>query len=219
MLYDILTVMICYTLVCQLETINDGFQTLGHSKDKHYNIDDKILLEKDCDVISDLKKIIIDHQNIIKNLNTYYDISRSIMLIQIFISSNSHILIWFILAKKDSIILALYSSNWTLMNMKSKQLILLMMKMNNANQIKMQFTQFRIVNLEMFTNKRPTALKERKALIKKFLWKWFLSKKGTCLLIAAQKNMAFETLNTVTNILQIVQQSNFSNLSDANRLL
>jgi len=36
------------------------------------------------------------------------------------------------------------------MNMKSKKLILLTMKMNNANQKKLKITKTRIVNLEMY---------------------------------------------------------------------
>ncbi|XP_060876929.1 uncharacterized protein LOC132949860 [Metopolophium dirhodum] len=52
--------------------------------------------------------------------------------------------------QKDSIIFALYSSNWTEMDMKCKQLILLTMKLNNANQKKLKFTRTKIVNLEMF---------------------------------------------------------------------
>ncbi|XP_060866633.1 uncharacterized protein LOC132942339 [Metopolophium dirhodum] len=52
--------------------------------------------------------------------------------------------------QKDSIIYALYSSNWTEMDMKSKKLILLTMQLNNANQKKLRYTRTRIVNLEMF---------------------------------------------------------------------
>ncbi|VVC36724.1 Hypothetical protein CINCED_3A012535 [Cinara cedri] len=53
---------------------------------------------------------------------------------------------------KDSIIFALYSSNWTDMDVKTKKLILLAMKMNNANQLKMKFTNTKVVNLEMYSN-------------------------------------------------------------------
>ncbi|KAL4098228.1 hypothetical protein QTP88_022872 [Uroleucon formosanum] len=52
--------------------------------------------------------------------------------------------------QKDSIIFALYSSNWPEMDMKCKKLILLAMKMNNANQKKLKFTRTKIINLEMF---------------------------------------------------------------------
>eukprot|EP00102_Acyrthosiphon_pisum_P022640 XP_016659850.1 PREDICTED: odorant receptor 33a isoform X3 [Acyrthosiphon pisum] len=52
--------------------------------------------------------------------------------------------------QKDSIRYALYSSNWTEMDMKCKKLILLTMQMNNANQKTLRFTRTRIVNLEMF---------------------------------------------------------------------
>ncbi|KAL5239802.1 hypothetical protein ACI65C_007212, partial [Semiaphis heraclei] len=52
--------------------------------------------------------------------------------------------------QKDSVIFALYSSNWTEMDIKCKKLILLTMKMNNANQKKLKLTKTRIVNFEMF---------------------------------------------------------------------
>ncbi|XP_060874665.1 odorant receptor 46a-like [Metopolophium dirhodum] len=52
--------------------------------------------------------------------------------------------------QKDSIVFALYSSNWTEMDMKCKKLILLTMKMNNANHKKLKFTRTKIVSLEMF---------------------------------------------------------------------
>ncbi|XP_060868354.1 uncharacterized protein LOC132943398 [Metopolophium dirhodum] len=52
--------------------------------------------------------------------------------------------------QKDSIVYALYSSNWTEMDMKCKKLILLTMKLNNANQKTLRYTRTRVVNLEMF---------------------------------------------------------------------
>ncbi|XP_022169061.1 odorant receptor 46a-like [Myzus persicae] len=52
--------------------------------------------------------------------------------------------------QKDSIVFALYSSNWTEMDLKCKKLILLAMQLNNANHKKLKFTRTKIVNLEMF---------------------------------------------------------------------
>ncbi|KAL4097258.1 hypothetical protein QTP88_022061 [Uroleucon formosanum] len=52
--------------------------------------------------------------------------------------------------QKDSIIFALYSSNWTEMDIKCKKLILFAMKMNNGDQKKLKFTRTKIINLEMF---------------------------------------------------------------------
>ncbi|XP_060835649.1 odorant receptor 46a-like [Rhopalosiphum padi] len=54
--------------------------------------------------------------------------------------------------KKDSIIFALYSSNWTNMDLKTKKIILFGLIINNANQLKMKFTNTKIVNLEMFSH-------------------------------------------------------------------
>ncbi|KAL4084860.1 hypothetical protein QTP88_027739 [Uroleucon formosanum] len=51
--------------------------------------------------------------------------------------------------QNDSIIFALYSSNWTEMDMKFKKLVLLTMKLNNANNKSLKFTRTKIVNLEM----------------------------------------------------------------------
>ncbi|XP_025205506.1 uncharacterized protein LOC112601867 [Melanaphis sacchari] len=52
--------------------------------------------------------------------------------------------------QKDSIIFSLYSSNWTEMDMKCKKLILLTMRLNNANFKKLKFTTTKIINLEFF---------------------------------------------------------------------
>ncbi|CAI6362883.1 unnamed protein product [Macrosiphum euphorbiae] len=52
--------------------------------------------------------------------------------------------------KKDSITFGLYSSNWTEMDLKLKKLILLTMRMANAQQDKLQFTRTRIINMELF---------------------------------------------------------------------
>ncbi|XP_050433969.1 uncharacterized protein LOC126841496 isoform X4 [Adelges cooleyi] len=54
--------------------------------------------------------------------------------------------------KKDSIIFALYSSNWPEMDGKCKQLVLLTMQMNNANLVKLRITEKKVVNLEFFVS-------------------------------------------------------------------
>ncbi|XP_015376771.1 PREDICTED: uncharacterized protein LOC107171052, partial [Diuraphis noxia] len=124
-------------------------------------------------------------------LKEYCTIFQQVALLQIFITSTSHIIIWFVAAmsfrehdlgdssfilklvavhplisfqlfltcfvfgsiieKKDSIIFALYSSNWTEMDIKCKKLILLAMEINSASRVKLQITNTKIVNLEMFT--------------------------------------------------------------------
>ncbi|XP_060868604.1 uncharacterized protein LOC132943586 [Metopolophium dirhodum] len=50
----------------------------------------------------------------------------------------------------DSLNFALYSGDWTSKSLKYKKMILLAMRMNSANRLKMQVTMTRIVNLEMF---------------------------------------------------------------------
>ncbi|KAL5239807.1 hypothetical protein ACI65C_007217 [Semiaphis heraclei] len=66
--------------------------------------------------------------------------------------------------QKESIIFALYSSNWTEMDMKCKKLILLTMRMNNANKKSLKFTITKIVNLEMFFKVAVAAKKPRRLL-------------------------------------------------------
>ncbi|VVC41125.1 Olfactory receptor, insect [Cinara cedri] len=155
------------------------------------DLNNAVLSKKQVDIFDELQEIITDHQNVIKHVNDCYSLFRSLMLSQIFVASNSHVLVWFFVSliisgaetgdsmmilkvfsilplltfqllmscylcetineKKDAIIFSLYSSNWIDMNIKSKQLILLTMKINNVNTLKIMFTNTKIVNLEMFT--------------------------------------------------------------------
>lgn len=47
-------------------------------------------------------------------------------------------------------IYALNVSDWVVMDIKCKKLLLMAMKMNNANQKKLRFSQLKIINLEFF---------------------------------------------------------------------
>eukprot|EP00102_Acyrthosiphon_pisum_P026807 XP_016664017.1 PREDICTED: uncharacterized protein LOC107885094 [Acyrthosiphon pisum] len=85
-----------------------------------------------------------------RKFELFLTIFERVMLSQIFVSSISLIILGFNLIMKDSIKFALYSSNWTEMDMKCKQLILLTMQLNNANQKKLRFSRTKIVNMEMF---------------------------------------------------------------------
>jgi len=49
---------------------------------------------------------------------------------------------------------ALYSSNWTDLSIKFKKLLLLIMRMNNAENLKMKISMKRMVNMEMFADVR-----------------------------------------------------------------
>ncbi|XP_060834790.1 uncharacterized protein LOC132917852 [Rhopalosiphum padi] len=56
--------------------------------------------------------------------------------------------------QKESMNFALYSSNWTDMNIKFKKLLLFTMRVNNAENLKMKISINRIVNMEMFSDVR-----------------------------------------------------------------
>jgi len=53
---------------------------------------------------------------------------------------------------------ALYSSNWTDMSIKFKKLLLLTMRINNAENLKMKISIKRMVNMEMFADVRTTII-------------------------------------------------------------
>ncbi|XP_060876259.1 odorant receptor 46a-like [Metopolophium dirhodum] len=193
--FDVLMLLVCFAISYQLETISNTIKSLGHeicTMDNMRTSNSIQLKEKHGILYNDLITIMTDHQNVLKKLNDFYNIFRSITLTQIFIASSSHVFIWFIAAmsidegdnadsilsfklfivlplinfqlfmtcslfgtineKKDSIIFALYSSNWTNMDLKSKKMILFNLTINNANQLKMKFTNTKIVNLEMFSH-------------------------------------------------------------------
>ncbi|XP_029348639.1 uncharacterized protein LOC107882930 [Acyrthosiphon pisum] len=196
LIFDVLMVTLCFGMCCQMEIICSAFKSVGHKfvTDPHSPIDDiKNQTSNEHDLIYDeLKTIIMDHQVVMKKYEDFLTIFRRVMLLHIFVSSFTVILLWFtfimsfsnddrfktsdviiirmiceipsilfqiymmcylfgnINDQKDEIIFALYSSNWTEMDMKCKKLILLTMQLNNANQIKLKFTRTKIVNLEMF---------------------------------------------------------------------
>lgn len=54
--------------------------------------------------------------------------------------------------KKDEMNFALYSSNWTPMNIKFKKLLFFAMTMNDSFKINMKLTTKLIINLEMFAS-------------------------------------------------------------------
>lgn len=60
----------------------------------------------------------------------------------------------FILFKIDSMNFAIYSCNWTEMNLQCKKFILLKMNMDNASQMQLKITVEKVVNLEMFLSVR-----------------------------------------------------------------
>ncbi|XP_025207395.1 uncharacterized protein LOC112603161 [Melanaphis sacchari] len=53
--------------------------------------------------------------------------------------------------KKESVNLGIYSCNWTKMDLTFKKILLLTMRINDANQIKMKASEKKIVNLQLFS--------------------------------------------------------------------
>ncbi|XP_060873805.1 uncharacterized protein LOC132947516, partial [Metopolophium dirhodum] len=199
--FDFLLATLCLAVSCQLQMIKASFASVGYKSlsDPHTpiigNKDERKNLSNEHDLIYDeIISIIKDHQAVMKKYYELLIIFKRLMLLQVFYSSISLIVIWVIFImifktedkfiasevttvkmicaiptisyqliivcylfdnlhkQKDSIIFALYSSNWTEMNMKCKKLVLLTMKINNANQKKLKFTRTKIVNLELFYN-------------------------------------------------------------------
>ncbi|XP_060857454.1 uncharacterized protein LOC132935036 isoform X1 [Metopolophium dirhodum] len=199
LLFDLLLVILCFGMSCQLEMICSAYESVGHKslRDQHSSIystdENKNKSSNDHDLIyEELKTIIMDHQVVMKKYEDILAFFQRVILLNIFVSSFTVILLCFtvimsfsnnerfktsdiivkkmmciipsilfqiymvcylfgsIHAQKDSIIFALYSSNWTEMDMKCKKLILLTMILNNANHKKLKFTRTKIVNLEMF---------------------------------------------------------------------
>ncbi|XP_060860110.1 odorant receptor 46a-like [Metopolophium dirhodum] len=200
LVFDMLLVTLCFGMCCQMEMISSAFESVGHKslRDQHSSIDstdeneNKSSNDHDLIYYEELKTIIMDHQVLMKKYEDFLTLFRRVMLLHLFVSSFSVIMlcltvimsfssddrfktsdvivekmicsipsIFFqiymvcylfgsIHAQKDSIIFALYSSNWTEMDMKCKQLILLTMILNNTNHKMLKFTRTKIVNLEMF---------------------------------------------------------------------
>ncbi|XP_026807283.1 odorant receptor 22a-like [Rhopalosiphum maidis] len=54
--------------------------------------------------------------------------------------------------KRESVNFAIYSCDWTKMDLKFKKLLLLTMRMNDANNLMIKISPKKVVNLQMFTN-------------------------------------------------------------------
>ncbi|XP_026822408.1 uncharacterized protein LOC113560617 [Rhopalosiphum maidis] len=157
LVFDVLLVTLCFALCCQMQMICSAFESVGHKSPSGSNssvdrMDEKKKISIDYDLIyyDELKTIIMDHQAVMKKFEELLTLFQRVMLSQFVISSMSLIIIWFFFILKDSVIFALYSSNWTEMNMKCKKLILLTMQMNNVYYKKFRFTKNKVVNLDMF---------------------------------------------------------------------
>nr|UMT69239.1 odorant receptor 53 [Myzus persicae] len=195
-MFDFILVTLCLAVTCQMQMVNVSFESAGHKSvydPTIDNTDEKICLSNEHDLIYDeLISIIMDHQAVMKKYGELLTLFKPLMVLQVFWSSLSLIMVWFSFImsffgqdrfvasevttikliclipsisfqiflvcslftnlhnQKDSIIFALYSSNWTEMNIKCRKLILLTMRMNNTNQKKLKFTGTKIVNLELF---------------------------------------------------------------------
>ncbi|XP_050057462.1 odorant receptor 94b-like, partial [Aphis gossypii] len=195
-IFDILLITLCFAICGQMQMIFSAFKSVGYESicdPVGLSIDEKKKTSDEHDLIYDeLKTNIFDHQAVMKKYEDFLALFGKAMLLQIFFSSFSLIVVWsiFIMSfdnndrfeasdivlkkmmcslpalmfqifmvcylfdklhkQKDSVIFALYSSNWTKMDMKCKKLILLTMRMNNANYKKLKFTRTKVVNLEMF---------------------------------------------------------------------
>ncbi|XP_050056748.1 uncharacterized protein LOC114129668 isoform X2 [Aphis gossypii] len=208
LIFDILLITMCFATCCQMQLVGCEFESFGHDKPfgddprrspigehefSDYTDERKNVFKERVSMYYDeLKTIVLDHQAVIKKYENLLSLFELAMLLQIFVSSITLIILWFIFImsfsnddrfvvsdiivkkmiflipslsyqiymecylfgllhnQKDSVIFALYSSNWTEMCMRCKKLILLTMEMNNANHIKLKFTRTKIVNLEMF---------------------------------------------------------------------
>ncbi|XP_050439123.1 odorant receptor 94a-like [Adelges cooleyi] len=99
--FDTLLIAICYSLSSQLETLKSTYSSLGHTP-KRVLYDDDIEC-KDVNRVKpvtsdDIQMIISDHQAIIKKMEQFYKIVRSVILSQLVVSSNTQIFMSYIIA-------------------------------------------------------------------------------------------------------------------------
>ncbi|XP_050536771.1 uncharacterized protein LOC126902973 [Daktulosphaira vitifoliae] len=86
-------------------------------------------------------------QSILTFENTLFTISALAILINLLVAC---ILLQMISDEKDGINFALYSCNWTSMNMKFKKILLLSMCVNNAEKTRINITHQKSMNVELF---------------------------------------------------------------------
>eukprot|EP00102_Acyrthosiphon_pisum_P020077 XP_016657287.1 PREDICTED: uncharacterized protein LOC107882832 [Acyrthosiphon pisum] len=147
-------ILVCMCIKYQLKTIADSYSSLGlnHIESKRINQN-----TKSAEAILDLKLLIHDQQKIFEKMKNMYQILKPATFIQLAAESFQIILQPCMMLKRESMNFALYSSNWTDMSIKFKKLLLLTMRMNDAENLKMKISMKRIVNMEMFADVVHTA--------------------------------------------------------------
>ncbi|XP_022161532.1 uncharacterized protein LOC111027454 [Myzus persicae] len=151
--FDILLLSMIITFKYQLKTVANSFSSFDFTHDALKNDRTKMIKrQKEPESISDYKSLIYDHQRVIENMRNIYRVFRPVVLTQLASESVIIMLLSCITMMKDSINLALYSSDWTPSNLQHKILLLHAMRMNNAENLRIQVTKSRIVNFKMFTD-------------------------------------------------------------------
>ncbi|XP_025413656.1 uncharacterized protein LOC112685845 isoform X1 [Sipha flava] len=192
MIFDVLGTSMCITIAFQLKMIANSFSMLNitdnHSTNYHFDSDNatKLIECKESTFIVNFKVLVQDQQKVVENMKNIYRILRSVMLLQIALNSLTTILlcsitimnyfnglsltspmnIRLLMAIKESLNFALYSSGWTESSIKCKKILLLAMRLNNAEKLKLQITKKQIVNFELFTSIMQTTYSVSSLLVK-----------------------------------------------------
>ncbi|XP_025205093.1 uncharacterized protein LOC112601603 [Melanaphis sacchari] len=153
-IFDFLFISYCITIAFQLKTIASSYSSLGYNLTNNNKI-------KIVSCISNG-----DYQSSTTNSKKGVPLTspESIKFISTAVFNTGHLFLacyLFSLINKynDTINFALYNCNWIEMNINFKKLLLFTMKMNNANNFKLNISPKIMVNLKLFTNVIHTSYK------------------------------------------------------------
>ncbi|XP_050546718.1 uncharacterized protein LOC126908570 isoform X2 [Daktulosphaira vitifoliae] len=159
---DVAVIELCMILTSQLESIALEFESLGY---QIKNTDTKKMIK--MSTIDNFKHIILDHKKVNMVIKNFYDIFKPIAILQLGITYNLIIGLIFTCVMKNKMNFFMYSCNWTEQNLEFQKILLLTMKLNNANNFTMKVTPTKVFNLEMFSRVMNTSYSIVSILLKK----------------------------------------------------
>ncbi|VVC31899.1 Olfactory receptor, insect [Cinara cedri] len=142
---DALFITICYVIIAQYKVIGQSFRYIGY--------DEKPLNE----YYEDFKSVVADQQKLELKLLSFYSVVHRIVLINVVFTFCSIIIITYLFVERESTNFAIYSCNWTEMDVKFQKLLLLAMCMNNANKLLIRASPKKTINLQFFSSVMMTS--------------------------------------------------------------
>ncbi|XP_060876717.1 uncharacterized protein LOC132949713 [Metopolophium dirhodum] len=135
---NVLLISFCSAIMSQQDILVQAFKNLGHENSPRISY------------FEEFKSILHDQGQLNLKIKSFFSVVRYIVLLTVASNSASIILLTYRFIVRELVNYSIYCCNWTQMDLKFKKLLLLAMRMNDANNWVIKATPKKIVNLQIF---------------------------------------------------------------------